>query len=263
MRHASRLSLAALCLAAVLAALAACGGTAGNTGTDLPDASVADGDAGQSPDSGASDSGVAVPLPGFGAITGECGVLDTELTDTASHLVLNQIDFGTNPYDASDFSLLTPGGQKVMSDTNAGGSSIPSEAFAVELLARCELATLLKSEMEIGYANPAGKRTDELMEIDGLKIGVSVTRAMSFPRTSPYTVAQAQTLLEKKLQGVLDSTTNVAAADKWRKQILVVIADEQRHSDAIQSAYQAVSATLRADTVVLVTVSQGADDFLY
>jgi hypothetical protein len=210
------------------------------------------------------DAGVTVPLPGFGTITGSCGVLDgTELTDGTSYFVENHLDFGTDPYDAADLSRLTVGGQKIVTDPNAGGSSKLSEAFAVEVLTRCELASLLKTEMEIVYTDPAGKLTDELVQIQGYKIGVSVTRAVGYPFDAPYTVAQAKALLDKKLQGVLDSTANVSTADRWQKQILFVLAYAQEHADAIQAAYQQEPDALKSSTILYVTVTDGADAPIY
>ncbi len=229
-----------------------------------PDAEAMPPDAAQaSPDAEAMlpDAGSAA-LPGFGTLTGECGVLDTELTDSDPHFVVNTLDFGTDAYDATDLSKLTTGGQKIATSPNAGGSSIMSETFAFEALARCELASLLKIETEIIYTTP-GKITDELVEIDGLKIGVSVVRAMTYPRTNPYTEALAKSTLEKKLQGILDSTQNVAPEDKWKKQILHVLADTQQHADVLRTVWEKTSATLRADTVVVVTVTNGADDPIY
>lgn len=229
-----------------------------------PDAAPAGSDAAQpGPDAEVMlpDAGTTA-LPGFGTLTGECGVLDTELTDSDPHFVVNTLDFGTDAYDATDLAKLTTGGQKIATSPNAGGSSIMSETFAFEALARCELASLLKIETEIVYTTP-GKITDELVQIDGLKIGVSVVRAMTYPRTNPYTEALAKSILEKKLQGILDSTQNVAPEDKWKKQILHVLADTQQHADVLRTVWEKTSATLRADTVVVVTVTNGSDDPIY
>jgi hypothetical protein len=230
----------------------------------IPDDATAPDDAGPLDAGPLDDAGVLVPIPGFGTISGSCGVLDgVELTDGVSYFVENHIDFGTDPYDDVDLPRLTSGGQKIVTDPNAGGSSKLSEAFAVEMLTRCELATLLKTEMEILYTNPAGKITDELVQIQGLKIGVSVTRAVGYPFDAPYTVTQAKALLDKKLQGILDSTANVTAADKWQKQILFVLAYAQEHADAFQAAYAQEPDSLKSNTIVIVTVTDGADAFIY
>jgi hypothetical protein len=217
-------------------------------------------DAGDLADGG-YDAGVPGPLAGFGVIDG-CPSIDAELTAATPALVANAIDFATNGWDDTEVAELSAGGQEIWNGPNAGGSSKESEVFAYEVLYRCEGATLLKTENEVSY-DDAGPITDLLVDIDGEKIGVSVTRAIAFPFEDPYTVAQAQTLLEDKLQGVLDSTALVAAEDRWRKQILHVIAYAPGHKDSLEQAFATIDAALKSDTIVYVTVSDGDDAFLY
>jgi hypothetical protein len=155
------------------------------------------------------------------------------------------------------------GGKKVYDDGNLGGSSIFSEVFSYEVLYRCELATLLKTETEIAYTDTGGKKTDLLVEIDGYKLGVSVTRAFAYPPGTTYTVAMAQSLLDKKLSDIVLSTQNVAAADAWKKQILHILAYDKQHRDALAQAYPTIPASTRADTIVMVTVTDGDDAFMY
>ncbi len=220
-------------------------------------------DAAAPPDATASDAGPVLPLPGFGAISGPCGVLDAALTSTAPALFVNRIDFGTDPYDAADYPRLSEGGREIIDDGNAGGSSLYSEVFSFELLHRCEGARLLKTETEILYTPRAGRITDILVEIDGLKIGVSVTRAVAFPFADPYPPERARALLEDKLSGIIESTGHVDPADAWRKQILYVIAYAEGHAAVLEAALAQLPAELRADTVVMITVSDGDDDFIY
>jgi hypothetical protein len=102
-----------------------------------------------------------------------------------------------------------------------------------------------------------------LVELDGRRIGVSVTRAYHYPPSDPYTVQMATDLLEQKLADILLSSENVADEDAWTKQVLHVMAYEPGHAGCIQTAWEALSADVRADTVVLVTVTDGADEFVY
>lgn len=258
--------------ASILAILAAaCVGPQPGTDAGPADAHTVPADGGipdhHSPDAGGTNDVAtddAGDPRGFGAISGPCGVLDDMLLSGAPYFVANAIDFGTDPYDEADYPLLTAGGQEIIDDGNAGGSSIYSEVFAYEVLHRCDGATLLKTETEIVYTNPQGKITDLLVQFDqGLKIGVSVTRAIAWPFEDPYTVPQAQELLEDKLQGVTDSSANVSDQDRWHKQILHVIAYGPGHADAMEQAFAQVDATLKTDTIVYVTVSDGDDAFLY
>ncbi|MFN3198498.1 MAG: hypothetical protein ACE366_08790 [Bradymonadia bacterium] len=223
---------------------------------DLPDAA---------PDMALPDMEVpGVPLDGFGRIEGTCGVLTPEVLMSPEPLVVvNRIDFGDDPYDEGDFDLLTNGGQDILEAGNAGGSSEFSELFAFEVLARCEEARLLKTENDIAYRPEPGSITDFLTEIDGLKVGVSVTRAFIFPPDMPYPVERAQDLLNDKLLGVLSSSARVEPEDAWVKQILHVIAYGPMHAESLMTAHSNLNPAITADTIVWITISDGDDDFLY
>lgn len=146
---------------------------------------------------------------------------------------------------------------------NLGGSSLYSEVFSFEVLHRCDGATFLKGEGDIVYTDIGGKKTDLLVDIDGAKVGVSVVRAMSYPEGSPYPVNQAFSVLDGKLADILLSSANVAPQDAWEKQILSVIAQTPAHADAIMQAYAMVDPAHKANTVVLITVTEGEDHFIY
>lgn len=205
--------------------------------------------------------GAGLPLPGFGTITGECGPIDpTELNAAMPFVFRNAIDFGSMPFD---YNALSVGGKKVWDDGNLGGSSLESEVISYEVLYRCELAALLKTESEVLYQDSAGKKTDLLVDLDALKVGVSVTRAVGFPQDGPYTVADATTILTKKLGDIPLSTANADPSDAWVKQILHVIAYGPGHADALEQAYAQLDPTLRGDTILLITVTDGDDLFIY
>ncbi|MCA9640212.1 MAG: hypothetical protein H6718_35050 [Polyangiaceae bacterium] len=220
---------------------AASGGTAGSTG-------------------GTGGTG-DVPLPGFGTISGDCGPIDSEeILSPDPFSFETHLDFGM---DAFSYDLLSTGGKYVYDAGNLGGNSLYSEVFSYEVLYRCELATLLKTETEIVYQDPGGKKTDILVEIDGYKVGVSVTRAFAFPAGSTYSEADALSLLQKKLGDIPLSSANAAPADHWQKQILHILAYNDQHRDAVFQAYSTLDSTYKADTLVYVTVTDGADDFMY
>jgi len=210
------------------------------------------------------DADLSVPRPGFGALSGMCGVLDeAELTGASPALFTGRIDFATDRYDdPGERALLTEGGATIVASKNEGGSSIFSETFAFEILARCELATLVKLEIDIDY-DVEGDKTDILVAIDGHPIGVSVTRAVTFPFGMPYQAAAAVELVERKLAGILESSANVTAADAWEKQILAVLAYDDQHAEVFADAWADASAALRADTLLLVFVTDGDDRFIY
>jgi hypothetical protein len=203
--------------------------------------------------------GTAVPLDGFGAISGECGVLDPAelMTSSPPFEIENAIDFGASAFDSS---LLSRGGQTIYDDPNAGGSSKESEAIAFDVLYRCELAALLKTETEILY-DTTGAITDFLTEVDGLKVGVSVVRAYAF--MADYTVADAVSKMTEKLLDIQESSANVSSGDAWTKQILAVIAEKPENASAVVTALGMIDAATRGDTIVVITVTDGDDAFVY
>lgn len=235
---------------------------------DLPDTLQPDTD----PDAAGEDADlepdvVSVPLPGFGTLTGECGVLDeTELLSPQPFLFVNQLDFGTTPF-TGDLDVLSPGAQEVLTDGNAGGSSSFSETFSFDVLYRCELATLVKTENEVIYTTP-GKMTDILVEVDGVKLGVSVSRAFIMNCATSYTLDSAKSLLDKKLKGIQASSALVAPQDAWQKQILHLLTCGPEHLALVKQAWSEMLASPEAaavvgDTIVIVTVTDGADAFIY
>lgn len=210
------------------------------------------------------DASVARPTEGFGAISGACGVLTAALIEGPDPAYMaNHIDFAADPYDDADAPQLTEGGREIIADGNAGGSSILSEVFSYEVLERCEGAALLKTETEVTYQDVEGKMTDLLVSIGGHKVGVSVTRAVGWPREDPYPAEQAQGLLEDKLGDVLLSSARVAPEDAWTKQILHVLAYSSQHEEVLNAAYEGLDPAVKADTLLLITVTDGDDGFIY
>ncbi len=193
-------------------------------------------------------------------VTGACDVLDTELLDTLAHLIVTDVGVSECDFDTAG---LSPGGLELLLEGTAGGSSIYSEILAHEIALQCEQAVLLKTETEILYTNPNGKKTDMLVLIDSVKIGISVTRAIVFPPGTPLSPAQAQSLLEDKLSDVIASSANVDSADAWQKQILVVETPSSDDRDLLLSTVPGIDAGLRDDTIVWVVQTDGEDEFLY
>jgi hypothetical protein len=239
---------------ALLLGLAACSFKASNAPVDGPPPHDA---------TAVSDAPSGVPLDGFGMLSGMCGVLAaTDLTSATPELVRDTFTFERAYMDPADRPLLTAGGQHLAATPNAGGSSGLSEVFAFEELARCELATLLKTETEIVY-DGTGKITDLEVEMDGHKIGVSVTRAMTYPFGGTYTLDAATMLISRKLTDIQASTAHVSAQDHWDKQILAVLAWDDQAADTVAQAWSALDAGTKADTIVVVSATAGDDLFIY
>jgi len=227
---------------------------------DTGDDDTGDDDTGDD-DSGDDDDDTEVPLDGFGEISGDCGELDDDewLVDDP-FLFRNAIDFGSEELDET---LLTAGAQEIIDEGNLGGSSIYSEAIAFEVLDRCELAALVATETEIVYLDDGGKKTDILVDIDGRSIGVSVTRAYHWPPSDPYTVEEAEELLDDKLSDVILSEANADPSNAWERSVLHVVAYDHQYADSVETAFTQLDPAVQDRTIIVLTVSDGEDEFLY
>lgn len=207
---------------------------------------------------------VPVPLAGFGAITGDCGELDAAEWSTSDPAAFSlTVDFGTTAFASS---LLSPGAQQILDEGTLGGSSGESEAISFDLLYRCELATLLKTETQITYLSEGGKKTDILVEIDGHRVGVSVTRALTFDfpePCAPLDEAALSTLITRKVSDLPLSKANANPADAWERSMLYVIACDAAHAAEVERLFWALPANTRGDALLLIGTSDGEDDFLY
>ena len=235
--------------------------------SDAGDAGASDGGAS---DAGGSDAGLdAGPRMaldgGHGRVLGECYRVPPELGRPSPSYLQVRLDFGMDQFDdPAERPRLTQGAQTMLATPNAGGSSGISEAFAFEVLALCEGASLVKTETQIIYAPPTSKKTDILVSIAGRQVGVSVTRAVSFPPDAGYPLTpQRLAFVEGKLDDIIVSSMNVQPPDRWVKQLLVVMAQGDEHAATIRAAWEAIDATSKADTVLYVVVTDGLDAPVY
>ena len=226
--------------------------------TDTANEDQMDRDSGEHEENPGGDTDGDFPLDGIGDIRGDCDVIS--LPQDAGLWVHNVLDFGSEVFDET---LLSHGGSALFEAGTLGGSSIHSEVIAFEVLHRCEIAFLVKTEGEIEYTDESGKKTDMLVEIDGLNVGVSVTRAFKWGEDAIFTEADAHTLLSNKLEDVLLSSANASLSNAWNHAILHVIAYDSAYVDALEAAYATLPTGLTDDTIVVVNVTDGDDAFLY
>eukprot|EP00326_Haptolina_ericina_P034220 CAMPEP_0181248598 /NCGR_PEP_ID=MMETSP1096-20121128/45254_1 /TAXON_ID=156174 ORGANISM="Chrysochromulina ericina, Strain CCMP281" /NCGR_SAMPLE_ID=MMETSP1096 /ASSEMBLY_ACC=CAM_ASM_000453 /LENGTH=337 /DNA_ID=CAMNT_0023345775 /DNA_START=84 /DNA_END=1098 /DNA_ORIENTATION=+ len=180
-------------------------------------------------------------LPVFAQHAGLALMMHTELQSRRSY---DDFHLDVAPALAED-------ARRVFEEENAGGSSLISESMSMEVLARTFGAKLLKTEMQLSYFPSNSAMTDFSIELDGIELGVSVTRALSHP-SAPLELEDALKLLRKKLSGVLKSTAACYNAS-WSKQILHIWARTLRVARVIEEAYMQLEPDLIADTLVLVT----------
>jgi hypothetical protein len=143
--------------------------------------------------------------------------------------------------------------RRMLNTPNAGGASALSEALALDVLSAAYGATLDLTEMQIRYWCTT-KITDFSIQLCGVRVGVSVSRACRF--RGKFTVEDAERLLRKKLGGVNESTAHVITPHQWRRQILMIWAQRESIADILAFAYARLPTELRADTLVLVTVAR-------
>lgn len=225
-----------------------------------PDGGSSTKDGGTGKDGASQESGTPGEI--LGTLSGSCGIVKTLLTSPSPGFEKNQLVFVAG--DTYDKASLSDGGDTIYDTPNAGGSSVESEVMSFEVLHACEGASLLKTETQIGYYPADGgpaSITDILVSIDGKKVGVSVTRAYK-PSNQSYPDSDVKALLEKKLEGIVVSSGRVKPADKWVKQILHVFTANKAASDAVARVLPTIDASLRADTVVLLTQTTGGG-FIY
>ena len=153
------------------------------------------------------------------------------------------------------------GSNVILSSPNAGGNSINSEALSFDVLNTMFGAKLKETEMELEYFPLNSKITDFSVSINDVTYGVSVTRAMKYSGT--FTFKDAHRLLTKKLQGVNESSIAVLPKYQWDKQILHVLAENERTANIILRCYETLPAQLRNNTIVIVTVCDDAPWVFY
>ena len=152
-------------------------------------------------------------------------------------------------------TLLGADANRVLNEPNAGGASRVSEAMSAEFLSRAFGSALLQTECEIAYWPSNSSITDFSVILEGVVLGVSVTRAICQPGMA-FSIERAESLLKKKLLGVTRSTENACGA--WGKQILHIWAPSSTAAAAVEAAYAKLNdIALIADTVVLISVCEG------
>lgn len=198
-------------------------------------------------------SDMCIRLPNEASTLLRAFVVHTHLTGVI-HL---QLDAFCSPSKVN----WSPDAARMLALPNAGGSSLLSEALALELLARAFGASLERTEMELAYEE-GSKMTDFAVTLfGGYQLGVSVTRAYKWRggQQEPYGlgVHEAKQLLVKKLNGINHSSRNVKNF-RWTKQILCVWAFCHKDAVLLEQMYAELPASLRANTVLLITRCDGA-----
>eukprot|EP00462_Mataza_sp_D1_P005047 CAMPEP_0175101404 /NCGR_PEP_ID=MMETSP0086_2-20121207/7776_1 /TAXON_ID=136419 /ORGANISM="Unknown Unknown, Strain D1" /LENGTH=232 /DNA_ID=CAMNT_0016375927 /DNA_START=195 /DNA_END=893 /DNA_ORIENTATION=+ len=131
-----------------------------------------------------------------------------------------------------------------LSIPNAGGKSNISEAYSIDMFVRGFAATDVLCENEVKYwaeicFGGNYKMVDFICTIQGCQVGVSVTRAMSFPIAQPekFTYEDAERLVFKKVNGLVVSRECVTEDHSFSKSVLHIFCQTQRIADLVLQAW--------------------------
>lgn len=191
-------------------------------------------------------------------VTGDISSVINELPNSNSSLFLNGVDFNSGFVVPDDIEELSGDAQAIYTETFS-----LSETFSMQILLQELNASLLKTESEILYTDPNGVKTDFLVNIVDFKVGVTVSRAFMFPFDDPFSFDTAVTLLSDQLENIIESSENVLPEDAWQKQILYIFTSTSDNANTLQAAYESISGLLTTDTILIITVTDGDDEFLY
>jgi hypothetical protein len=153
---------------------------------------------------------------------------------------------------------------QIMTEPNAGGASVVSEALSMELLHRRFGATDVTTEMAIQYWCNNWKKIDYIATIHGIRTGVSVTRAMGYPEASSFTEDDAHRLCYKKLYGLVVARAGISRSCSYDRSILHCFCQDDRIAELMKTAFEKLikedekkvdsQATLTGSIIIILTV---------
>ena len=153
---------------------------------------------------------------------------------------------------------------QIMTEPNAGGASVVSEALSMELLHRRFGATDVTTEMAIQYWCNNWKKIDYIATIHGNRTGVSVTRAMGYPEADAFTAEDAKRLCYKKLHGLVVARAGISRSCSYEKSILHCFCQNDRIAGLMKLAFEGLigedelkndaEATLTGSIIIILTV---------
>lgn len=172
---------------------------------------------------------------------------------------------------------------RVFRNVNAGGNSIVSEALTADIFTRVHRGRGVRTEMEIQYIWSNWKICDMTIKLPTsgdlnrhafmlpsvdprgriekskyVNVGVSVTRAMMYPSPDDFTLEDANTLLNKKLNGLISARGGVCDCDAFYKSILHIWCQTERIAELLHEAYRGLDAATRDNVLIMCTVAPTA-----
>ena len=120
---------------------------------------------------------------------------------------------------------------------NAGGKSVLSEMLSMQYFSQVYSAESILLEKEVEYWVES-KMVDYVCSVKGVRVGVSVTRAMSYPTPDKFNMEYARELLNKKLYGLIVSRNAVTAKHTFFKSVLHVWCQTTKIASYVKRAYE-------------------------
>lgn len=128
-----------------------------------------------------------------------------------------------------------------MSLPNAGGNSEFSEALSIEIFKNLGASNFVY-EMEVKYFS-AFKMVDYIMNFEGDRVGVSVTRAMIPKPCLKFDYNSARKLLHRKIYGLIVAKRSVMPDHSFSKSIMHVWAQTLDIAYHIKNAFHDIDPT--------------------
>jgi hypothetical protein len=140
-------------------------------------------------------------------------------------------------------SAMIPAARRSMDIPNAGGASNLSEALSMQYMYENMGCTDFIPEMEVAYYIEY-KMCDYMMKDaqTGENVGVSVTRAVSYPFSIEYTIERARDLLYRKLYGLIVAKDCVDDGFEFYKSILHIWCYSELAALMIEQAHAEITA---------------------
>lgn len=142
---------------------------------------------------------------------------------------------------------------------NAGGNSEYSEAISIHYYENVFGASDFILETEVEYWRDY-KMVDYICTINNQRIGVSVTRAMGFPRSSSFTREDGKNLLKRKINGLIVACDLVITKHSFTKSILHIFCQNNRIAHIMKEVYEqeleidSMGLKVLCDVIVVITV---------
>lgn len=141
------------------------------------------------------------------------------LVDASTGSVTHKSHIFIDSYVLPAYELTSSDARRSLSIENHGGGSEISEFYSIDYFERIYAACNFVFEEEIEYWIDYSM-VDYICDVNGTRIGVSVSRAMGYPEPECFTQEKAAGLLRKKLYGLIVARNGVMKSQSFLKSVL-------------------------------------------